>query len=51
MGEITSLNARAEAVEMSELPIIVQQDDDSAALMLRGIDAPIDVSEFTLREL
>ena len=36
---------------MVELPIIVQPVDDSVTLMLRGIDAPIDGSEFTLREL
>ena len=36
---------------MTELPVIVQQVDDSVTLMLRGNDAPINGSEFTLREL
>ena len=51
MEEISNISARAEAVEMSELPIIVQQVDDSVALMLRGIAAFNESSEFTLREL
>ena len=50
-GEMSNLSARAEAVEMAELSIIVQQVDDSVIMMLRGIDAPTDGSEFTLREL
>jgi len=50
-GEITQLSARAETAEMEELSIIVQQVDDSVALVFRGIDTPINGSEFTLNEL
>ena len=41
-GEITQLSARAETVEMEELPVIVQQVDDSVALVFRGTDVPIE---------
>ena len=49
--KINQLNAKAAAVEMSELPEISREVDSSVVTMLNNIDAPIDGSEFTLREL
>ena len=47
-NEINNLNARAAAVEMTELPAVVKLVDDSVASLLSGIDAPIDESECSL---
>ena len=50
-NKIAKLDVKATAVEMSELPEIAREIDNNVVITLSGIDAPVEGSEFTLREL